>query len=97
MKKWKRKWFKKAGYKKLTAKFSAIPQNPFNSRWVFYGDGKILFMASLGQIWGPEFNKNTAKASTTKEYAKRIMKRIRQDGRLYMEWLLTGRNVNWEE
>ena len=78
---------------KLSAKFKAVAKSPKNSSWTITADGKPILTATLGQIWGKELDEKTAKASITKEYAKSVMAKIRQDGLAHVAYLLTGVDV----
>lgn len=78
---------------KLSAKFHAVAKNPKASSWTITADGQPVLTATLDQIWGKELDEQTAKASVTKEYARRVMAKIRQDGLAHVAYLLTGVDV----
>jgi len=79
---------------KLTAKFHAVAKNPKASSWTIEANGKPVLTANLEQIWGKELSEDTAKATATKEYAKSVMAKIRQNGIAHVAYLLTGVDVS---
>ena len=79
---------------KLSAKFLAVKASPKKSAWVITANGEPVLKATLDEIWGKELDENTAKASVTKEYARSVMAKIRQEGLAHVAYLLTGIDVN---